>query len=77
MFIELSVNICCTPLSDPDNGCAFEVWYNRYEDVISKDGATLDDATKALLIKQSPNSTPSHMPVSRTTFFLKEHGMFP
>ncbi|KAK6733040.1 hypothetical protein RB195_017045 [Necator americanus] len=31
---------------DPENGCTFEVWYNRYEDVISKDGATLDDAAK-------------------------------
>ncbi|PIO77827.1 reverse transcriptase [Teladorsagia circumcincta] len=35
---------------DPDNGCTFEVWYNRYEDVISKDGATLDEAAKARLI---------------------------
>ncbi|KAK6765277.1 hypothetical protein RB195_025274 [Necator americanus] len=35
---------------DPENGCTFEVWYNRYEDVISKDGAPLDDAAKARLI---------------------------
>ncbi|KAK6762347.1 hypothetical protein RB195_023167 [Necator americanus] len=35
---------------DPENGCTIEVWYNRYEDVISKDGATLDDAAKARLI---------------------------
>ncbi|PIO66820.1 hypothetical protein TELCIR_11449, partial [Teladorsagia circumcincta] len=35
---------------DPDNGCTFEVWYNRYEDVISKDGATLDEAAEARLI---------------------------
>ncbi|KAK6726147.1 hypothetical protein RB195_004455 [Necator americanus] len=35
---------------DPENGCTFEVWYNRYEDVISKDGATLDDAAKARLV---------------------------
>ncbi|KAK6762953.1 hypothetical protein RB195_023602 [Necator americanus] len=35
---------------DPKNGCTFEVWYNRYEDLISKDGATLDDAAKARLI---------------------------
>ncbi|KAK6763653.1 hypothetical protein RB195_024103 [Necator americanus] len=35
---------------DPENGCTFEVWYNRYEDIIQKDGATLDDAAKTRLI---------------------------
>ncbi|PIO56101.1 reverse transcriptase [Teladorsagia circumcincta] len=35
---------------DPENGCTFDVWYNRYEDVITQDGATLDDAAKARLI---------------------------
>uniref|UniRef100_A0A7I4Z6M0 DUF7083 domain-containing protein n=1 Tax=Haemonchus contortus TaxID=6289 RepID=A0A7I4Z6M0_HAECO len=35
---------------DPDNSCTFEVWYNRYEDVISKNGAALDEAAKARLI---------------------------
>ncbi|KAK6736008.1 hypothetical protein RB195_018967 [Necator americanus] len=35
---------------DPENGSTFEVWYNRCEDVISKDGATLDDVAKARLI---------------------------
>uniref|UniRef100_A0A8L8KMA2 Fatty acyl-CoA reductase n=1 Tax=Heligmosomoides polygyrus TaxID=6339 RepID=A0A8L8KMA2_HELPZ len=38
-------------ICDPDNGCTFDIWYNRYEDVISKDGeSTLDDAAKARLI---------------------------
>ncbi|PIO70574.1 hypothetical protein TELCIR_07564 [Teladorsagia circumcincta] len=41
---------------DPDNGCTFEVWYNRYEDVISKDGATLDEAAKARLIVSKLNA---------------------
>ncbi|VDO83841.1 unnamed protein product [Haemonchus placei] len=31
---------------DPDNGCTFEVWYNRYEGVISKDGGALDGLQK-------------------------------
>ncbi|KAK6758290.1 hypothetical protein RB195_015854 [Necator americanus] len=35
---------------DPENGYTFEVWYNHYENVISKDGATLDDTAKARLI---------------------------
>ncbi|EYC28570.1 hypothetical protein Y032_0007g3293 [Ancylostoma ceylanicum] len=35
---------------DPDNGCTFDVWYNRYEDIIANDGSTLDDAAKARLI---------------------------
>ncbi|EYB88491.1 hypothetical protein Y032_0246g40 [Ancylostoma ceylanicum] len=34
----------------PDNGCTFELWYNRYEDIIANDGSTLDDAAKARLI---------------------------
>ncbi|EYC29725.1 hypothetical protein Y032_0006g3146 [Ancylostoma ceylanicum] len=33
-----------------DNGCTFDVWYNRYEDIIANDGSTLDDAAKARLI---------------------------
>ncbi|KAK6734610.1 hypothetical protein RB195_018041 [Necator americanus] len=41
---------------DPDNGCTFEVWYNRYEDVISKDSATLDDAARARLIVSTLNA---------------------
>ncbi|EYC16479.1 hypothetical protein Y032_0033g2679 [Ancylostoma ceylanicum] len=35
---------------DPDSGCRFDVWYNRYEDIIANDGSTLDDAAKARLI---------------------------
>ncbi|WKY15714.1 hypothetical protein Q1695_000865 [Nippostrongylus brasiliensis] len=35
---------------DPDSGCTFDVWYSRYEDIISKDGSTLDDAAKVRLI---------------------------
>ncbi|EYC16485.1 hypothetical protein Y032_0033g2683 [Ancylostoma ceylanicum] len=35
---------------DPDNGCTFDVWYNRYEDMIANDASTLDDAAKARLI---------------------------
>uniref|UniRef100_W6NBQ2 RNA-directed DNA polymerase n=1 Tax=Haemonchus contortus TaxID=6289 RepID=W6NBQ2_HAECO len=51
---EFAMNSLSTRLPefvyDPDNGCTFEVWYNRYEDVISKDGAALDEAAKARLI---------------------------
>ncbi|KHN77260.1 hypothetical protein Tcan_00464, partial [Toxocara canis] len=35
---------------DPDNGCTFDVWINRHEDVIAQDGATLDEAAKTRLI---------------------------
>ncbi|VDM37857.1 unnamed protein product [Toxocara canis] len=35
---------------DPDNGCTFNVWFNRYEDVIVQDGSTLDEVAKARLI---------------------------
>ncbi|VDM40590.1 unnamed protein product [Toxocara canis] len=35
---------------DPDNGCTFDVWFNRYEDVIVQDDSTLDEAAKARLI---------------------------
>ncbi|PIO73854.1 reverse transcriptase [Teladorsagia circumcincta] len=35
---------------DPENGCTFDVWYSRYEDIITQDGATLDDAARAHLI---------------------------
>ncbi|PIO76518.1 integrase core domain protein [Teladorsagia circumcincta] len=35
---------------DPENGCTFDVWYSRYEDIITQDGATLDDAARARLI---------------------------
>ncbi|KHN82971.1 Uncharacterized protein K02A2.6, partial [Toxocara canis] len=35
---------------DPDNGCTFDVWIHRYEDVIVQDGSTLDEAAKARLI---------------------------
>nr|CDJ84647.1 gag-pol polyprotein [Haemonchus contortus] len=33
-----------------ENGCTFNVWYSRYEDIITQDGATLDEAAKARLI---------------------------
>ncbi|KAK6764487.1 hypothetical protein RB195_024710 [Necator americanus] len=56
---------------DADNGCTFDVWYNRYEDVISKDRATLDDVAKARLIISKLDTV-----ASPTTFFLKEHAMF-
>uniref|UniRef100_A0A183TWX4 Retrotrans_gag domain-containing protein n=1 Tax=Toxocara canis TaxID=6265 RepID=A0A183TWX4_TOXCA len=35
---------------DPDNGCTFDVWINRYEDVIVQDSSSLDEAAKARLI---------------------------
>ncbi|XGW14023.1 hypothetical protein V3C99_000366 [Haemonchus contortus] len=35
---------------DSENGCTFDVWYSRYEDIITQDGATLDEAAKARLI---------------------------
>ncbi|VDM44297.1 unnamed protein product, partial [Toxocara canis] len=35
---------------DPDNGYTFDVWFNRYEDVIVQDGSTLDEAAKARFI---------------------------
>ncbi|PIO72335.1 zinc knuckle [Teladorsagia circumcincta] len=35
---------------DPENGCTFDVWYSCYEDIITQDGATLDDAARARLI---------------------------
>ncbi|VDM29766.1 unnamed protein product, partial [Toxocara canis] len=31
---------------DPDNSYTFDVWFNRYEDVIVQDGSTLDEAAK-------------------------------
>ncbi|KAK6761651.1 hypothetical protein RB195_022656 [Necator americanus] len=50
-FVTNSLSTCLLEfVCDPDNYCTFEVWYNRYEDVISKDGVTLDDAAKARLI---------------------------
>ncbi|PIO76368.1 hypothetical protein TELCIR_01570 [Teladorsagia circumcincta] len=33
---------------DPENGCTFDVWYN--EDIITQDGATLDDEERTRLI---------------------------
>uniref|UniRef100_W6NGA2 Gag-pol polyprotein n=1 Tax=Haemonchus contortus TaxID=6289 RepID=W6NGA2_HAECO len=35
---------------DSENGCTFDVWYSRYEDIITQDGATLDEAAKTRLI---------------------------
>ncbi|KHN80056.1 Uncharacterized protein K02A2.6 [Toxocara canis] len=35
---------------DPDNGYTFDVWFNRFEDVIVQDGSTPDEAAKARLI---------------------------
>ncbi|VDM28711.1 unnamed protein product [Toxocara canis] len=35
---------------DPDDGCTFDIWFNRHEDVIAKDGSTLDEAASARLI---------------------------
>ncbi|VDO40915.1 unnamed protein product [Haemonchus placei] len=35
---------------DSENGCTFDVWYSGYEDIITQDGATLDEAAKARLI---------------------------
>ncbi|KAK6750640.1 hypothetical protein RB195_002549 [Necator americanus] len=75
----VATNSLSTRLSEfvcnPDNGCTFGVWHSRYEDVISKDGATLDDAAKARPIVSKLDS--SHTPVSPTTFSLKERAMFP
>uniref|UniRef100_F1KU04 Peptidase A2 domain-containing protein n=1 Tax=Ascaris suum TaxID=6253 RepID=F1KU04_ASCSU len=42
---------------DPDNGGTFDVWFNRYEDIISKDGAALDDAARARLIVSKLDAT--------------------
>ncbi|CAJ0603694.1 unnamed protein product [Cylicocyclus nassatus] len=35
---------------DPENGCTFDVWLQRYENIIKNDGAALDDNAKARLI---------------------------
>lgn len=46
---EFIANTLSTRLSDLaydlDNGSTFDLWFSRYEDVISKDGATLDDSS--------------------------------
>ncbi|EYC05925.1 hypothetical protein Y032_0079g1259 [Ancylostoma ceylanicum] len=43
---------------DPDNGCTFDVWYNRYEDIIANDGSTLDTAAYARFTNHIlPNKT--------------------
>ncbi|EYB94208.1 hypothetical protein Y032_0174g460 [Ancylostoma ceylanicum] len=42
---------------NPDNGCTFDVWYNRCEDIIANDGSTLDDAAKARLIVSKLDAT--------------------
>ncbi|EYC29688.1 hypothetical protein Y032_0006g3125 [Ancylostoma ceylanicum] len=51
---EFVINALSTRLPeftyDPDNCCTFDVWYNRYEDIIANDGSILDDAAKARLI---------------------------
>ncbi|VDO61477.1 unnamed protein product [Haemonchus placei] len=35
---------------DSEKGCTFDVWYSRYEDIITQDGATINEAAKARLI---------------------------
>uniref|UniRef100_W6NCP3 DUF7083 domain-containing protein n=1 Tax=Haemonchus contortus TaxID=6289 RepID=W6NCP3_HAECO len=35
---------------DSENGCTSDVWYSRYEDIITQDGATLHEAARARLI---------------------------
>ncbi|VDM24985.1 unnamed protein product [Toxocara canis] len=55
---------------DPDNGCTFDVWINRYEDVIVQDGSTVDEAAKALLIISTLMR--QLMPVLPTTSYRKD-----
>ncbi|VDM45657.1 unnamed protein product [Toxocara canis] len=35
---------------DLDNGCGFDVWFSRYDDVIANDGSTLDEVARDRLI---------------------------
>ncbi|XP_062709570.1 uncharacterized protein K02A2.6-like [Aedes albopictus] len=44
---------------DPDGGVFFDGWYARYEDVITKDGQSLDDAARVRLLLRKL-STPLH-----------------
>ncbi|XP_065085289.1 uncharacterized protein K02A2.6-like [Ochlerotatus camptorhynchus] len=44
---------------DPDGGVFFDGWYARYEDVFTKDGQSLDDATRVRLLLRKL-STPLH-----------------
>ena len=37
---------------DPESGLTFDLWYKRYENVLTTDGAALDDSSKVRLIVQ-------------------------
>ncbi|CAO4386706.1 unnamed protein product [Caenorhabditis nigoni] len=41
---------------EPDEDLTFDAWYSRYEDVITKDGATLTDEVKARLVLAKLNA---------------------
>ncbi|EYC44064.1 hypothetical protein Y032_0473g2103 [Ancylostoma ceylanicum] len=63
---------------DPDNGCTFDVWYNRYEDIIANDGSTIDDAAKARFIVSKLNAATyarftNHI-LPKKTFDISLHG---
>ncbi|VDM43190.1 unnamed protein product [Toxocara canis] len=47
---DLLLNSLPDFIYDPDNGCTFDVWFNRCENVIAKDGSTLYKAARARLI---------------------------
>nr|CDJ92604.1 Unknown [Haemonchus contortus] len=42
---------------DSENYCTFDVWYIRYEAIITQDGATLDEAAKARLFVSKLGAT--------------------
>uniref|UniRef100_A0A1I7XH92 RNA-directed DNA polymerase n=1 Tax=Heterorhabditis bacteriophora TaxID=37862 RepID=A0A1I7XH92_HETBA len=42
---------------DPDNGCTFEIWYQRYEDFIKIDGSCLDDFAQARIVTSKLDQT--------------------
>uniref|UniRef100_A0A1I7WEW5 Peptidase A2 domain-containing protein n=1 Tax=Heterorhabditis bacteriophora TaxID=37862 RepID=A0A1I7WEW5_HETBA len=42
---------------DPENGYTFDVWYQRYEDLIKTDGSYLDDLAQARIITSKLEQT--------------------
>ncbi|XP_053685985.1 uncharacterized protein K02A2.6-like [Sabethes cyaneus] len=51
---------------DPEQGCTFDSWYARYEDLFDKDAEKLDDAAKVRLLMRKLNP-PAH---ERFTSFI-------
>ncbi|VDM49569.1 unnamed protein product [Toxocara canis] len=47
-FITNSISTALLEFThDPVNGCTLDIWFNRYENVMYKDGSTLDEAARA------------------------------